>query len=253
VRPDLKTEDFVGDVLAGMSFLGEQAEIDSAKIGLIGHSEGGIIAPMVAARSPSVAFIVMLSGSGISGYELMPLQVAAIQRSVGRSEENIEKQLVAYRRMLDAIVAGADDAVVRDALIELVDIQLSNLPEDDPARQPEAIEQLVTGQMVQVTSPWFRFFFSHDPRETLREVSCPVLALGGTLDLQVPPEANLPEIEQALMDGGNEDVTVVTLEGLNHLFQTARTGSPAEYGQIQQTFSPEALDLMTEWIVDRVQ
>ena len=251
VRADLTTEDFVGDVIAGVSFLADQPEIDASKIGLIGHSEGGIIAPMVVARSPGVAYIVLLSGSGISGYELMPLQVAAIQRSVGRPEENIEEQLVAYRRMMDAIVEGADDAVVKEALLELVNVQFANLPEDDPARQPEAMEQLLAGQMAQVTSPWFRFFFSFDPREALREVTCPVLALGGTLDLQVPPDANLPVIEQVLTEAGNADVTVIKLERLNHLFQTATTGSPAEYGQIEETFSPEALDLITAWISER--
>jgi pimeloyl-ACP methyl ester carboxylesterase len=253
VRADLTTEDFVGDALAGISFLAEQPEIDAKKIGLIGHSEGGIIAPMVAARSPGVAFIVMLAGSGISGYELMPLQLAAIQRAIGRPEENIEQQLVAYRRMMDAIVGGADDATIKEALRELVEIQYADLPEDSPARQPEAMEQFLTGQMAQVTSAWFRFFFTFDPREALREVHCPVLALGGSLDLQVPPDANLPVIEQVLKDAGNTDVTVVELEGLNHLFQTARTGSPAEYGQIEETFSPAALDLITAWIIERVQ
>jgi hypothetical protein len=115
------------------------------------------------------------------------------------------------------------------------------------------MEQFLTGQMAQVTSAWFRFFFTFDPREALREVHCPVLALGGSLDLQVPPDANLPVIEQVLKDAGNTDVTVVELEGLNHLFQTARTGSPAEYGQIEETFSPAALDLITAWIIERVQ
>jgi pimeloyl-ACP methyl ester carboxylesterase len=253
LRADLTTEDFVGDALAGISFLAEQPGIDPREVGLIGHSEGGIIAPMVAARSPGVAYVVMLSGSGISGYELMPLQLAAVQRAIGRPEENIEQQLVAYRRMMDAIVEGADDDAVREALVQLVKVQYANLPEDSPARQPEAMDQLVAGQMAQVTSPWFRFFFAFDPREALREVRCPVLALGGSLDLQVPPDANLPVIEQVLKEAGNTDVTVVELEGLNHLFQTARTGSPAEYGQIEETFAPEALDLITAWITERVQ
>jgi pimeloyl-ACP methyl ester carboxylesterase len=252
VRADLTSEDFAGDVLAGVSFLAEQPEIDAGRIGLIGHSEGGMIAPMVAARSPSVAYIVLLSGTAISGYELMPMQVASIQRSVGRPEDNIEQQLVAYRRMMDLIVEGASSEAVREALIELVDVQFANLPEDAPARQPEAKEQLVASQLAQVMSPWFRFFFTFDPREALREVTCPVLALGGTLDLQVPPDANLPVIEQTLVEAGNTDVTTVELEGLNHLFQTATTGSPTEYAQIEETFSPAALDLITAWISERM-
>ena len=146
----------------------------------------------------------------------------------------------------------ADVAVVREALIELVNVQLANVPEDHPARQPEAVEQMLAGQMAQMTSEWYRFFLAFDPREALQEVTCPVLALGGTLDLQVPPDANLPEIERVLKEAGNPDVTVVELEGLNHLFQTARTGSPTEYAQIEETFSPVALDLITDWISERM-
>lgn len=251
VRADLTSEDFAGDVLAGMSFLAEQPEIDGGKIGLIGHSEGGIIAPMVAARSLDVAYIVLLSGTAISGYELMPMQLAAVQRSIGRPEENIEQQMEAQRELMRRVLERADTAEVREALLELVNVQLANVPEDHPARQPEAVEQMVAGQMAQMTSEWYRFFFAFDPREALREVTCPVLALGGTLDLQVPPDANLPEIERVLKEAGNPDVTVVELEGLNHLFQTARTGSPTEYAQIEETFSPVALDLITEWISER--
>ncbi len=251
VRADLTSEDFVGDVLAGVSFLAEQPEIDSTKIGLIGHSEGGIIAPMAASRSPGIAYIVLLSGTAISGYELMPMQLAAIQRSIGRPEDNIQQQMEAQRELMRRVMDRADEAAVREALLELVNVQLANVPEDHPARQPEAVEQMLASQMAQMTSEWYRFFFSFDPREALRQVTCPVLALGGTLDLQVPPEANLPEIERALMEAGNPDVTVVELEGLNHLFQTATTGSPTEYAQIEETFSPAALDLITEWISER--
>ena len=250
-RADLTSEDFAGDVLAGISFLAEQPEIDARKIGLIGHSEGGIIAPMVAARSPGVAYIVLLSGTAISGYELMPMQLAAVQRSIGRPEDNIQQQMEAQRRLMKRVMERADEAAVREALLELVNVQLANVPEDHPARQPEAVAQMLASQMAQMTSEWYRFFFAFDPREALREVTCPVLALGGSLDLQVPPEANLPEIERALTEAGNTDVTVVELEGLNHLFQTARTGSPAEYAQIEETFSPAALDLITAWISER--
>ncbi|MFQ5743539.1 MAG: alpha/beta hydrolase family protein [Acidobacteriota bacterium] len=241
------SEDLAADVLAGVAFLGQQAGIDGRLIGLIGHSEGGIIAPMVAARSNDVAFIVLLAGTALPGRQIMPLQLAAIQRASGRSEENIRRQLEAQGKLLDRVIADEDEASIRDAVRELVKIQLSTSPRGQ-ATPPERIEELIAPQASQLMTPWFRYFLTNDPKVWLRQVRCPVLALGGSLDLQVPAADNLPEMKRVLTVAGNADVTVTELAGLNHLFQTAATGSPAEYSHIEETFSPEALDLITEWI-----
>lgn len=244
------SDDFAGDVLAGIAFLKEQPGIDARQIGLIGHSEGGIVAPIAAARSDDVAFIVLLAGSAMTGRELMPLQLAAVQRSIGRPEENIARQVVAQERLLDLVIVDADRATVKQAVTDLTEIQRSNLPDD---QQPDAaqLEAVLEAETSQLLTPWYRNFLAFDPRDSLRQVSCPVLALNGTLDVQVPAAENLGSIRDALREAGNENVTTRQLEGLNHLFQTATTGSPGEYAAIEETFSPVALDLMTGWIRER--
>ncbi len=242
------TLDFAGDVLAGVKFLGQQPEIDGARIGLIGHSEGGLIAPIAAAQDSDISFIVLLAGTGISGRELMPLQLAAVQRAVGRSQKNVEQQLQAQARIHALVIAEADQQRVREAVGELVDIQLQNAAETLSAVEREQAIKSGTRSMM---SGWYRTFLITDPRHWLAKVRCPVLAINGTLDLQVPADANLPAIERALHEGGNQEVAVHALEGLNHLFQHAQTGSVAEYGQIEETFALEALELITEWIRGR--
>lgn len=241
------SEDFAGDVAAGVRFLAAREDIDAARIGLIGHSEGGLIAPMVATRMPDdVAYLVLLAGTGIPGRELMPLQLAALQRAAGRSEDNVERQMAAERELIARIVDGADEAALREALAALVDVQMEEVP---AGRLPEGYrEQAIATGLTQVSSAWYRSFLTNDPRRWLRQVECPVLALNGSLDLQVPAEVNLEAIEAALREGGNDAVTTRELPGLNHLFQTATTGHVAEYGQITETFAPAALEVISDWV-----
>jgi len=241
------TEDFAGDALAGVNFLAEQAEVDGGAIGLIGHSEGGIVAPMVASRSDRVAFIVLLAGTALPGSEIMVMQLEATQRSIGRPEENIARQAVAQRRLLELTGGGAGLPALTEAVAELTRIQVSAIPE---AQRPSAeqMEPAIEAQAAQLMAPWWRFFVNFDPRTALRQVDCPVLALNGSLDTQVPAAANLEAIRIALAEAGNADVTTEELAGLNHLFQTAETGSPTEYADIEETFSPRALDLVSAWI-----
>jgi hypothetical protein len=121
--------------------------------------------------------------------------------------------------------------------------------------QRPSIEDLKPGIEAQarlLTTPWWRFFLTYDPRTALREVQCPVLAINGSLDVQVPPGPNLDAIRDALAEAGNDDITVEELGGLNHLFQTATTGSPTEYAEIEETFAPAVLDLITSWVLQRM-
>lgn len=242
------SDSFAGDVLAGVRFLAARPEVDGGRIGLIGHSEGGLIAPMVAVEAPEeVAWIVLLAGTGIPGSELMPLQLGAILTAAGVPDDSVRRQTEIQREMIAQILENAPESEIRAQVAALVQEQSGGIEGAEAARQ-RAVDQT----LAQVTSAWYRRFLALDPRDVLRQVRVPVLALNGTLDLQVPADPNLREIEGALRAGGNHRVTVRSLEGLNHLFQHAATGLVNEYGRIEETFSPLALEVMTDWIRERV-
>ena len=222
------TADFATDVEAGLAFLKTRQEVDHRKTGLIGHSEGGIIAPMVASRNRDVAFIVMLAGSGVSGEEIVVAQTAAVVRASGATAEQAERASQHERAILDLVVHEKDNAVAQAKLKEQFSV-------------PEPTTK-------QLTSVWYRYFLEYDPAPALRKVKCPVLALNGEKDVQVPPHQNLPAIRAALDEGGNKRYEIVEMPGLNHLFQTAKTGSPNEYAEIEETMSPAVLEKIAAWI-----
>jgi fermentation-respiration switch protein FrsA (DUF1100 family) len=229
------TADFATDTEAGVAYLKTRSEVDPHKIGLIGHSEGGIIAPMIAARNPDVAFIVMMAGSGVRGDEILVEQVQAIAESSGKSHEDALKEGAHEREMLNLIETEKDETVLEKELKEKM--------------AGEVPEAQIGASIKTLTSPWFRYFMTYDPATALRKVTCPVLAMGGEKDTQVPVKQNLPAIRAALEQAGNKHFEVDELPGLNHLFQTAKTGAPAEYAQIEETISPVALEKMAAWIV----
>jgi len=227
------TADFATDTEAGVAYLKTRVEIDPHKIGLIGHSEGGVIAPMVAARNKDVAYIVMMAGTGVPGGEVLAAQMEAIEVASGAKPEEAAKTAAKQREINKLIETEKDDAVLSKELKEKM------------ADMPEAQAGLAATQF---TSPWFRYFLTYDPATALRHVTCPVLVLNGSLDKQVLPSQNLPPIRKALEEAGNKHFEIDELPGLNHLFQTAKTGSPMEYAQIEETMSPVALDKMATWI-----
>jgi uncharacterized protein len=229
------TPDFATDTEAGIGYLKTRPEIDPHKIGLIGHSEGGIIAPMVAARNPDVAFIVMMAGSGVPGDEILIAQVQAIAESSGKTHDEAVKTAAKQREILALVKSEKDPAVLEKGLKQKL--------------AGEGLEAEAAIEIKALTSPWFRYFMSYDPATALRKVTCPVLAINGEKDTQVPPKQNLPAIRKALEQAGNKHFEVDELPGLNHLFQTAKTGSPAEYASIEETISPVALDKMSTWIL----
>ncbi len=246
------SEDFATDALAAVAYLREQPEVGRGRVGIVGHSEGGLIAPMAANRSDDVAFIIMLAGPGVPGIDILVAQGVLINRVGGASEHIIELNTRIQTGLADIVAAEPDpdvaDPLMRSFMRELIDM----LPDDvreaaGAALSDETIDQTVK----QLNSPWFRFFLHYDPRPVLEHVEVPVLALFGGKDLQVPAELNVPEIEAAFARAGNDDATVRTLPGLNHLFQEADTGSPAEYAQIEQTLSPVLLDAVSTWILER--
>jgi uncharacterized protein len=230
------SEDFANDVESAIVYLKTRTEIDPKKIGLIGHSEGGLIAPIVAAKDRSVAFIVLMAGPGLTGEQILIAQRHLIGQAMGQTGEELARRDALQVKMLDAAKAATDDDAGRAKIRAII-------AEGNPQLPPAAIDATAA----QLTSPWFRFFLSYDPVPTLREVRCPVLAINGEKDLQVPPKEDLAAIKAAL--AANPDATTIELPGLNHLFQTAKTGAPSEYGDIEETIAPVALDTITLWIV----
>ncbi|HKW15741.1 MAG TPA: alpha/beta fold hydrolase [Candidatus Krumholzibacteria bacterium] len=244
------TKDFVDDVLAGVEYLKTRKDVNAKKIGLIGHSEGGIIAPIVASRSKDVSFIVMMAGVGVHADDLLVRQLSDLARVNGASDQVIGYVGAATRRMCQIAASPADSASVQKQCAAVSDSLKTQLAALDPTKAEMAGQQ-ANGIAQLITSRWSRYLLTLRPEETLRNVKQPVLAINGSLDLQVSSKMNLPTIEKALKDGGNKDVTVQELPGLNHLFQTATTGSPMEYGKIEETISPVALKTMGDWIVAR--
>jgi pimeloyl-ACP methyl ester carboxylesterase len=231
------TADFATDTEADVAYLKTRVEVDPHKIGLIGHSEGGVIAPMVAARNSDVAFIVLMAGTGVPGDEILVAQGQAIQIASGKSPEEAAKDATKEREILTLIETEKDEAKLE-----------SELKEKMAGDVPDA---MIGAQIKQVTTPWFRYFLTLDPAVALRKVSCPVLAINGEKDTQVPPALNLPAIRKALAEGGNKNFEVDELPGLNHLFQMAKTGAPSEYAEIEETMSPVALGKMSSWILQQ--
>jgi dienelactone hydrolase len=229
------TADFATDVEAGVAYLKTRPELDPRKIGLIGHSEGGVIAPMVAARNRGVAFVVMMAGTGVSGDQVIVAQGEAIAISMGKSPDEAAKSAAKEKEIMALVETEKHDAVVEKKVRNLL--------------AGEVPEGQIGMQIKQITSAWFHFFLTYDPATALRKVTCPVLAINGSLDKQVLPDQNLPAIRKALNEGGNKHFEVEELPGLNHLFQTAKTGAPAEYAQIEETMSPVVLEKISNWIL----
>lgn len=240
------SEDFAGDVLAGMEFLQTRKEIDPAKIGLIGHSEGGIVAPIVANKASDVAFIVMLAGPGIPGEQILYEQGRLIGLASGMTEEQMEQNRKTQEAIFNIIKTEKDAAIRLDRLQRTFTGGMYAMMNED---QKKAIDQ----QIAAVNSPWFSYFLTYDPRPALSKLKCPVLALIGEKDLQVPPKSNLPAIEKALTEGDNKNFKTIELPNLNHLFQNCETGAVAEYAQIEETISPEVLEIISEWIWETVK
>jgi hypothetical protein len=230
------TADFASDAKAGVVWLKTRSEVDPHKIGLIGHSEGGVVAPMAAVADPSVAFVVMMAGSGVPGDQIIPEQIRLIAQANGESKQKADEDTDTERETLTAVETVKDPKDLEHLLG--VKLAAEGMPDAQIALQIKA-----------ATSPWFRFFITYDPATALRKLTVPVLVLNGSLDLQVPPAQNLPAIRKALEDAGNKHVEVDELPGLNHLFQTAKTGSPSEYVDIEETMSPVALDKIASWIL----
>lgn len=247
------SEDFAGDVVAGIEYLKSREDVDATKIGLIGHSEGGIIAPMIAAKSDDVAFIVLMAGTGIPGDTLLKIQGRMVGLAEGIPLELVESNAELQEMMFKIVREEPDNAKAAGKLMKAIDAWIAGLDSSIAQDFKETDSTHWKIQISQITSPWMRFFIDYDPRPALRKVKCPVLAINGEMDLQVPPDYNLPEIEKALKDGGNKSYRIKKFDRLNHLFQHCETGAVSEYGKIEETFAPEALETIGDWILEVTQ
>lgn len=244
--------DFATDVASAVQYLQSRPEIDKSKIGLIGHSEGGIIAPMVAGNSDDIDFLVLLAGTGIRGDKLLLAQQALIGEASGMSPNQLAENELISKSVFEIILKDQGEEEMKGEVRNYMTQVFRNI---DPGNVPSGLteEEFVKAQVGQMTSPWMNYFIKYDPAPALEKVSCPVLAINGEKDLQVPPKENLEAIKAALTKGGNTNVTTMELPGLNHLFQEADTGAPSEYSEIEQTFSPKAMEVVLEWIKEQVK
>jgi uncharacterized protein len=238
--------DFADDAKAAFEFLKKQKNIDSKKVGIIGHSEGGMIAPMVAAEDNSVGFIILLAGPGIPIDELLILQTEKVALAEGTPKEEIEKALAINKDLFGVALHQKDEKRAIEQFEEIIIKHSSDLPAEE--RELALSESMKSTKAL--LTPWFRFFIGYDPQTVLEKVKCPVLAINGDKDVQVTAEENLAGIKNALEKGGNKNYSIHSMKGLNHLFQTADTGAVSEYAKIEETFSPEVLNLMKDWILN---
>jgi hypothetical protein len=230
--------DYVADAEAALGFLKSRPEIAAGRVGLVGHSEGGIVAPLIGARDPSPRFVVLMAAPGMPLDQLGRLQNATISKASGIPDADIAKRLAVLDKIYVDLAAVHDDeqarAIVKADVAQAVADKVSFLLPPDMA-------------VANFTSPRTRQLMRYNPVPALRLLKMPVLALTGSLDVQVPPEPNLGPMRAALQ--GNPRATVVELPGLNHLFQTAQRGAMEEYGAIEETIAPAALKLIGDWVV----
>ena len=239
--------DFANDVEAAVQYLQTRKDVNQKKIGLIGHSEGGLIAPIIATKNKNVNFIVLMAGPGIKGSDILLLQQQLIGRANGVKEEDIQKTY----NLNKSIFKLVDEIANTDTLkVKITNYLTSKSKELAGMDVPEGktINEMIDIQLKQLLTPWMLNFLRYNPTPVLEKVKCSVLAINGSKDLQVPSEANLKAIEKALTKSGNKDFSTKELANLNHLFQECKTGSPNEYASIEQTISPSALETISNWI-----
>lgn len=242
------SQDLAEDVLAGVQYLKSREQINPKQIGLIGHSEGGIVAPIAATRSSDIVFIVLMAGTGLNGQEILYLQSDLLLKAAGASDKILAVQRASLDQIFKILEDEKDSTIAKKKIREALTDTLGKLSKEEKDSLGVS-EGAIEIQLQMILSRWFRFFVEYDPKPTLMKVKCPVLAINGELDLQVPPKENLAAIREALKAGGNKNYTIQELPKHNHLFQRAKTGSLLEYAKIEETISPIALEVITNWIL----
>jgi pimeloyl-ACP methyl ester carboxylesterase len=245
------TADFANDVQASFDYLQTRPEVDHKKIGLIGHSEGGIIAAMVASRNPQVSFLISMAGPGISGAEiLLAQQTDPVKGLVSDSSFNAYHYLTQKTLQLIHDNPQLSDSALQQKIEDLFSDWKGSLSFNvlQPIHADGATPQQYAQQIKPELSPWMRFFITTEPTDYWIKVKCPVLAIDGEKDIQVNANENIPIIERALELSGDPNVTTKIFPGLNHLFQLCSKCTVPEYNEIKQTISPEVLTTIGDWL-----
>ncbi len=242
------SEDFATDALAAIHFLKNRPEVNTKLIGIAGHSEGGLIAPIVAVKSKDVGFIVLLAGPGVTGKDLLALQIELISKAGGLDEATARKQAANSLETFNLMCKEKDVDKAKKAVEARIKKSYEEMTETEKKEAGE-FSVYVERVMAQLFTPWMQFFLCYDPAASLQKVKCPVLALNGDKDLQVDADQNLTGIQKALKKARNNKVTVHKLKDLNHLFQTSKTGAPSEYAKIEETMSPVMMNIVSDWIL----
>ncbi len=243
------SQDFATDVEVGIDFLKARKDIDSKNIGLIGHSEGGIIAPIVAAKKKNdVAFIILLAGVGVEGSKLLLKQQQTIGKASGINKKNLKKIKKSNKAIFEIIKSEADTQILKQKISNYLEDNISAT--EIPSNMSK--EEFINLQVNRLTDEWLLYFLRYNPKENLSKTTCPILAINGEKDLQVDVKINLNAIEKSLKKAGNKKITIKPFPNLNHLFQTAETGLPSEYGIIEETFSPLVLEFVKNWIKEQI-
>jgi hypothetical protein len=248
------SSDFADDALAQVAYLRSRPEIAKARVGLLGHSEGGLIAPIAASRSSDVAFIILMSGPGLPGEDILLLQSETGGRTAGMSEAQIKSNQALQRQMFAAARTGTGWDEVTAAVKAAIRSAIDALPEArrQAIKDPEAvIAQQTAAQIASVKTPWMKFFLDFDPATALANVRCPVLATFGERDIQVPTAQNRAAMEKAFATSGLTRYRIEVFPRANHLYQDAPTGSVAEYAMLKKEFVPGFLELLVAWIKEQ--
>lgn len=249
------SKDLADDVIAMIGFLRKREDINHDMIGLCGHSEGGIIAAMVAADDHDIAFVISMAGSALPGIDILKAQTTLIFEEMGMGEEITRGQLKLFDLVYDAAKTGEGWDEIEKFVRELSSLQVQEMTEEQRSAVADIdqyVEQQIRAGMSGLQSEWYKFFIVHDPAGDWRRVTQPVLGLFGELDLQVPGEMNKIAMKEALEHAGNTDYTLKIIPQANHLFQKAVTGSPTEYPGLEKEFIDGFLDKILEWLIDKV-
>ena len=239
------TADLANDAEAAFDFLRGQDGIDTSRMGICGHSEGGMIAPIVAARNENVSYIVLMAGTGVNGAEILKNQSQLILEAMGTSEQDLE---INAQVQSELIKLALKQPLEKEAFVQQASELVQKLM---PSNSEDESKSVVERAWIQLSSPWCQYFMMYEPAESLRQLKCSVLALNGEKDLQVDPDLNLPAIEAALEKSKTTDYEIVRFPNMNHLFQTCESGLMKEYSTIEQTIDPRVLKKMSTWILAR--
>jgi len=251
----LTSQDFANDVQIATDYLKTRTDIIHNKIGLLGESEGAIIAPMIAAQSNNVAFLVLLAGAAITNVESIADHITLQIRADGASSEMITEDSKIWKQLLNIVITEPNFDNAAQQMHKAIEDYWQLLPENlrqQTKKLPFAINMAkADGFVAMFNSPWYRYFLNYNPAATLRKVTAPVLALNGDTDFITSSKKSLPIIDQALKEAGNNDYTIMELPKMNHWFQECQTGAMSEYGTLEQTISPKVLTIITDWILER--